>query len=149
MIGMAVTVALHCAADAAAEIGALDVRILVVEDDPGVRSTATRMLEFLGHTVVSTGGSDEAERLPDDPPFDVVLTDLRLPGVRGPGLIERLRRRWPSLKAVIMSGDLDSDEVRAGALDGRWRLLPKPFNFNQLIAQLQGKDNPNDSSPLR
>ncbi|MBZ5590378.1 MAG: response regulator [Acidobacteriia bacterium] len=123
-------------------------RILVVEDDPGVRSTATRMLEFLGHTVVSTGGGDEAERLPENPPFDVVLTDLRLPGVRGPLLIERLRRRWPGLEAIIMSGDLDTDEVRAGALDGRWRLLPKPFNFDQLIAQLQGKDSPTNGSPL-
>ena len=121
-------------------------RILVVEDDPGVRSTATRMLEFLGHTVVSTGGGEEAERLPDDPPFEIVLTDLRLPGVRGPGLIERLRRRWPDLKAVIMSGDLDSDEVRAGALDGRWRLLPKPFSFDQLIAQLGGSSAPEDTN---
>jgi DNA-binding response OmpR family regulator len=114
------------------------VRILVVEDDPGVRGTVVRMLEFLGHTVVSVRDGDEAGALPDDAPFEVVLTDLRLPGLPGDLLVERLRKRWPALKAVIMSGNLDGADLKAGVQDGRWRLLPKPFSFEQLTDRLQG-----------
>jgi len=94
------------------------------------------MLEYLGHTVAAVSSGDEAGRLPDDPPFEAVLTDLRLPGAPGHEVVGRLRERWPGLKAVIMSGDPDRDEVRAGVLDGRWRLLPKPFDFEQLANQL-------------
>ena len=123
-------------------------RILVVEDDPGVRSTVVRMLEFLGHAVSSVSNGEEATNLSGDEPFEVVLTDLRLPGLPGNLLVAQLRERWPDLKAVIMSGYLDGDEVRAGLLDGRWRLLPKPFDFDQLIAQLQALGSPGDGDRL-
>ncbi len=112
-------------------------RILVVEDDPGVRSTVVRMLEFLGHTVSAVGNGEEAERVPDAGPFELVLADLRLPGMPGHLLVERLRERWPDLKAVIMSGYVDAEEVREGVVAGRWGMLPKPFNFDQLEEQLQ------------
>ena len=118
------------------------VRILVVEDDPGVRGTATRMLEYLGYEVAAVGSGDEAERLAEIGPFDVVLTDQRLPGVPGHALVERLRTRRPGLNAVIMSGDLHHDELHAGAADGRWRLLPKPFDFDTLTTQLRGLEVP-------
>ncbi|MGD1147049.1 MAG: response regulator [Thermoanaerobaculaceae bacterium] len=117
-------------------------RILVVEDDPGVRSTVVRMLQCLGHTVAAVATGDEADRLPDDQPFEAVLADLRLPGLPGHRVIGRLRERWPLLKAVIMSGYTDHEEVRAGVLDGRWRLLPKPFDFEQLISQLRDPSEP-------
>ncbi len=111
-------------------------RILVVEDDPGVRSTVVRMLEFIGHTVSAVGNGEEVERVPDAGPFELVLADLRLPGMPGHVLVARLRERWPALKAIIMSGYVDATEVRAGVEEGRWGLLPKPFNFDQLEEQL-------------
>jgi len=100
------------------------------------------MLEYLGHAVDAVAGGDEAERAADSAPFDVVLTDQRLPGVPGHRVVERLRRRLPGLNAVIMSGDLHHDELAAGAADGRWRLLAKPFDFDSLTAQLAGLEVP-------
>jgi len=120
------------------------VRILVVEDDPGVRNTVVRMLEYLGHTAAAVGSGDEAGRLPDGQPFEAVVADLRLPGTPGHEVVRRLRERWPALKAVIMSGDADREEVRAGVLDGRWRLLPKPFDLDQLASQLRHLAEPDD-----
>jgi DNA-binding NtrC family response regulator len=125
------------------------VQILVVEDDPGVRGTVVRMLEFLGHTVESVRAGDEAEALPNDRPFDVVLTDQRLPGTPGHLLVKRLCERWPGLQAVIMSGNVEGDELRAGLLDGRWRLLPKPFSFDQLTDQLRGLAAPDEAPVAR
>ncbi len=112
-------------------------RILVVEDDAGVRATLVRILEFLGHAVAEAAGGDEADRLPPGEPFDAVFADFRLPGASGDRVVARLRERWPRLPAVIMTGDADCAEVRAGVLDGRWRLLPKPFDFEQVADQLR------------
>ncbi len=112
-------------------------RIIVVEDDAGVRATIVRILEFLGHSVTEAANGDEAERLPSGEPFDAVFADFRLPGASGDRVVAKLRERWPHLAAVIMTGDAGRPEVRAGALDGRWRLLPKPFDFEQVADQLR------------
>ncbi len=112
-------------------------RILVVDDDPGVRATMARILEFLGHTVAEAATGDEAERLPAHEPFDAVFADLRLPGTPGDEVVRRLRARWPNLKAVLMTGDADRAEVRAAASAGTWRLLAKPFDLDQVADQLR------------
>jgi len=113
------------------------VRILVIEDDPGVRGTMVRILAYLGHAVSEAADGDEAERLPLDQPFQAVFADLRLPGTPGDRVVRRLRERWPGLRAVIMTGDADCAEARAGVLDGSWRLLPKPFDLEQVADQLR------------
>ncbi len=112
-------------------------RILVIDDDPGVRTTLVRILQYLGHDVVEAAGGEEAERLPAEEPFQAVFADLRLPGTSGDRLIGRLRERWPGIHAVLMTGDADRDEVRAGVLEGRWRLLSKPFNLDQVADHLR------------
>ena len=117
--------------------------MLVVEDDNGVRATVVRMLEFLGHSATAVSTGSEAERLPDGSAFDAILTDLHLPDRPGDEVIRRLRQRWPRLHAVIMSGDVDGQELRAGTTAGLWRTLPKPFDLEQLAAGLQ---EPPDSS---
>ncbi len=111
-------------------------RILVVEDDSGVRATVVRMLEFLGHGATAVASGEEAGDLPEGGAFDAILADLRLPGMPGHEVVGRMRRRWPRLKAVIMSGDVDGEELRAGAAAGRWRILTKPFDLEQLAAAL-------------
>jgi two-component system KDP operon response regulator KdpE len=117
-------------------------RVLVVEDDPVVRFMTARMIEVLGHTAVAVAGGEEAENLPVESVFDVVLADLGLRGTPGHRLVERLRKRWPDVRASIMSGYLEDDGVRAGHRDGRWRLLQKPFSFETLAAELREPAGP-------
>ena len=117
-------------------------RILVVEDDPGVRATVVRMLEFLGHGATAVASGEEAGDLPDGSAFDAILADLRLPDMPGHEVVDRMRRRWPRLKALIMSGDIDREELRAGAAAGRWWILAKPFDLEQLAAGLAGLSEP-------
>jgi CheY-like chemotaxis protein len=76
--------------------------ILVVDDEPAIRTLVGRVLERQGHHVVLCSGS--AEALATNGPIDLLLADHMLPGMDGLTITEHLRSRWPNLPVVLMSG---------------------------------------------
>jgi CheY-like chemotaxis protein len=104
-------------------------RVLVVEDEEGVRSLARRILEGAGYVVVVAGDAQEAIGLLDRSEVDVVVTDIVMPGMSGPKLVEQLRRARPDLRAIFMSGYTD----RPGALPTGVPFLSKPFSGRELL----------------
>ncbi|MBW3534850.1 MAG: response regulator [Gemmatimonadetes bacterium] len=108
-------------------------RILVVEDDEGVRSLLERMLVRDGHAVVGAESATEAIRSFDRarPPFDVLLADVVLVGRSGPDVVKALRRRAPDLAVVYVSG-MGHDSARARGVDSREIFLAKPFSEAEL-----------------
>jgi PAS domain S-box-containing protein len=112
-------------------------RILVVEDEDGARESLLEMLTLLGYRAIGVDSGEEAGIIPAEPGFDVLLTDLVLPGIHGFDLAAGLKARWPSLRVIVMSG-YDQDEalhgvVRAGAI----RFLQKPFDLSTLAREIQ------------
>jgi PAS domain S-box-containing protein len=112
-------------------------RILVVEDESGAREGLHDMLEVLGYAPFSVASGEEALRLEGAQPFDLLLTDLVLPGLPGTAVAGRLRERWPELKVVLMSGYAADAEVRAGVQSGAMRFLQKPFDMVTLARELR------------
>jgi two-component system cell cycle sensor histidine kinase/response regulator CckA len=104
-------------------------RVLVVEDEEGVRSLARRILEGAGYVVVVADDAQEAIDLLDRSEVDVVVTDIVMPGMSGPKLVEQLRRARPDLRAIFMSGYTD----RPGALPTGVPFLSKPFSGRELL----------------
>lgn len=79
--------------------------VLVVDDVPLVRAIATRLLEELGHAVLDTWNGPEALALLDrHPEVDVLVADLRMPGMDGLALSDAARRLRPDLPIVLTSG---------------------------------------------
>src|ERR1019366_2939917 len=78
--------------------------ILVVDDDPAVRAMLERMLVIDGHEVTAATNGGMALRLLDASPFDLVITDLVVPGIEGMQLLRELRARTLRQKAIAMSG---------------------------------------------
>lgn len=78
--------------------------ILVVEDEPAVRAVAERVLRQSGYRVFTAADGNEALALAAREPIDLVLTDVIMPGMVGPDLVEILRRDQPELKVIFMSG---------------------------------------------
>ncbi len=104
-------------------------RVAVVEDDPVVRGLAAEHLREEGYEVVAFSSAEDAEAaLAGAAPVDLLLTDVVLPGIRGPELAARLRRRWPGLQVVFVTGHADSAGL-AGAT-----VVPKPFRLEVLAA---------------
>lgn len=120
---------------AVAEITSGSGRVLLVEDDKAVREGIAELLEMIGYEAIAVASGEEAIAIALDPPPDVLLSDVTLPGIAGSVLGERLRERWPSLKVVLMSGYLE-EKSRADAIDRGWHFLQKPFEVTDLATHL-------------
>jgi PAS domain S-box-containing protein len=107
-------------------------RVLVVEDDDVVRLIGSTMMESLGFEVLTCGNADEAlDVLIDDPEFDVVFTDMMMPGsMGGLGLAETVERLYPSMRVVLTSGWSDAELPKDTQRDRPFVL--KPYTLDHL-----------------
>ena len=109
----------------------------MVEDQPRAPPGGRAHKAHLRYEVVAVGSGEEAHGLPQDAPFDLLLTDLMLPGVAGPELARGLSLRWPRLRVGLMSGYTEDDAVRGGVSGGGQRFLQKPFDIDTLAREVR------------
>ena len=111
-------------------------RILVVDDERLSRMTAVRQLTDAGYVAQSAPGGAEALAAFDGSDWDVVLCDLRMPGMDGIELLRRLRREQPDVDVLLMTAyatvETAVEAMQAGAAD----YLTKPFRFHELDHRL-------------
>jgi PAS domain S-box-containing protein len=109
-------------------------KILLVEDEDGVRSLARRTLTRLGYRVLEARNAGEAlltcERL--EGPLELILTDVVMPQMSGRELVDRLREVRDDFRVLFMSGYTDDRIVQHGVASGQDRLLEKPFTPDAL-----------------
>jgi PAS domain S-box-containing protein len=112
--------------------------ILLVEDEGTVRRFARLALERHGFLVVEAATPEDALALAEGGAqgFSLLLTDVVMPRTSGPELAERLRRTWPDLPVLYMSGYPSTLVRDGGILDPSMRLLPKPFTPTELLAHV-------------
>ena len=118
------------------ELGPLDgsETILVAEDDPGIRSLVMRMLSSRGYTVLLAENGEEAIEVLRErgDEIDLLVTDVVMPKVSGPEVVEWLDTAQPDLRTLFVSGYVD-DRLPAHRLDQRKaRYLAKPFTSRSL-----------------
>ena len=111
-------------------------RLLYVEDNPQVAEVTCLMLEDMGLDIIQASSAEHALRITEEDavPFDLVLTDVVMPGLSGVQLAKRLNRRWPDLPIILVSGF--SDELAVG-YGSDYELLRKPFTRGALLDCLQ------------
>ncbi len=112
-------------------------RILLVEDEEGARKGLTKILAVLGYQATAVASGEEALALAAAPGFDLLLSDLMLPGIGGDELAERLGARWPALKVVLMSGYTEDMAMRRGVEQRAVRFLQKPFDMATLAREMR------------
>lgn len=111
-------------------------RILVVEDDPQVGRSFAMLLRTLGVEAVVEPGSVGALARVAAEPFDLVITDLRMPGGSGVDLARALATQRPGLPVVLASGDEGAVDAATLASAGIVGVLPKPIMLGELKALL-------------
>jgi len=114
-------------------------RMLVVDDEVAVRTTIGDLLTAAGHQPVLAGSGEEAlaQLAVTRGAFDVVLTDLGMPGLTGWDVIERVKARWPDLPVILVTGW--GEHPRGG--DGRHApdaVLAKPITDSHLREVIAG-----------
>lgn len=110
--------------------------ILVVDDEAEMRSSASEWLSLSGFAVVTAQGGNAALACLDRQAFDVVVSDIRMPGMDGVKLLEQVGLKRPSLPVILLTGHGDVtlavEAMRAGAYD----FLEKPYDADHLVAVL-------------
>ena len=107
-------------------------RVLVVDDDERVRALLARVLELGGYSCALAGGAEEARALLGDG-FDLVLTDIQMPGESGLDFITHVAQEYPDTATVMVTG-IDDAKLAEVALElGTYGYIIKPFKPNELL----------------
>ena len=119
-----------------ATTGSMTRSVMVVEDDEAIRLVLRTNLEDEGYRVVESVTAEQALVLMFDEPVDVVLVDLRLPGIQGLDLIRSLRGT-SQVPIIIVTAQTDSHDVVAGLEAGADDYVTKPFVSKELMARIR------------
>ena len=114
----------------------MSVRILVVDDEHNLRMTIAANLELEGFEVMEAASAEAALALIDKQKFDLVLSDVRMPGMNGVELFRHVHERKPELPVILMTAFALEGLVQEALREGAFTLLPKPFEIEHLVAAL-------------
>ncbi len=112
-------------------------RVLLVDDEPAVRSAYQEALASAGHEVISAASGEEAVTQVEGSRFDVVMTDLSMSGMSGYQVASAVKMHDPSIRVILLSGwavDQKSDQVRQSGID---EVLIKPCRIEDLRQAIQ------------
>ncbi|MEH8021952.1 MULTISPECIES: sigma 54-interacting transcriptional regulator [Rheinheimera] len=112
-------------------------RLLLVDDDPSLLRLLTLRLEGEGYQVISADSAEAALPLLTKHSVDVVLSDLRMPGLDGMSLFDEIAKRYPGLPVVLMTAHGSIPEAVAATQRGVFGFLTKPLNTAELRDILQ------------
>ncbi len=107
-------------------------RILIVDDDQGVRSSLARILRRLGHEIqLASDGYSAVEAARTFQP-DLLVLDIRMPRMDGIETFVRIREEFPAIAAIFMTAFAASDQASAAVHRGAIRVMPKPLDVGKL-----------------
>ncbi len=130
--------AAHAAAARAAEHVSTGETVLVVEDEPVVRSVILEMLAEQGYrTREAADGPSGLNILRSDTPIDLLVTDVGLPGMNGRQLADQARELRPGLKILFITGYAESAAISQGFLQAGMQMITKPFDLDHLAQRIR------------
>lgn len=109
-------------------------RILIVDDDPYFLRVLSRILSSENFEVSTASGASEASQVLRDKPFDVVISDLRLPDGDGLSLLQGIREAGSAVPVVILTAYGEVDSYLAAMNAGAAEYLNKPIKSDELIS---------------
>ena len=113
------------------------IKVLVVDDDPTIlRLVKEQLAIYKFEAILASSGEEALEIASQQSPIDVLLTDIKMPGISGIDLARQFSNLYPAMKILFMSGfSLPSSLYRIGGKEVVF--LQKPFRTNTLIAKVE------------
>ena len=112
-------------------------RLLVVDDEKNLREGLAEHLRDTGYEVVCAGNGEEGWKLFNNGDIDLVITDLKMPGISGDELMKRILARSPGFPVIILTGHGTIDIAVAAMHQGAWDFLSKPVDLDHLSLKVQ------------
>jgi DNA-binding NtrC family response regulator len=107
-------------------------KVLFVDDDPGVRDVFVKLLQYQGHDTHPAGNGETALEALGDDSFDVLITDQKLPGMRGIELATRVQGLGLRASVIIMTGQLTQELIEQAAKINVFECVAKPVTGEQV-----------------
>ena len=118
-------------------------RALVVDDDRMLARTLAEILELEGWSVTQANSGTEAVNVAARQTFDIVLMDVRMPGMDGVDAFRAMKASHPDIKVILMTAYTAEDRIGEARREGVLRVLPKPIDVQKLLVRyLQSAVNP-------
>jgi YesN/AraC family two-component response regulator len=114
-------------------------KLLLIDDEPMLRSALRRALELHGHVVTEAGDGKEGLARFNPAVHEAIITDIVMPEMEGLGLLMEVRKRCPSAKVIVMSGGgafKVGNYLQTAKLLGADAVLSKPFSCDEFVASL-------------
>ncbi|HLQ43342.1 MAG TPA: response regulator, partial [Planctomycetaceae bacterium] len=113
------------------------VELLFVDDDDEFRSTAVQRFARRGFHVRAAAGVNDALRLLQDRQFDVVVSDMAMPGLTGINLLQRVKELSPECEVILLTGEGTVETAVQAMKLGAYDFLSKPFSLAELETHIQ------------
>jgi DNA-binding NtrC family response regulator len=109
------------------------VKVLLVDDEMEFVSTLTERLSLRGFDATMALSGEEALRLIASDPPQVVVLDTMMPGIKGLDVLKHIKREYPAIQVLLLSGNLSTTDGAEGMRLGAFEYLFKPLSINELI----------------
>lgn len=109
-------------------------RILIAEDDPAVREFVSRALIARGYAVTAVDDGEKALDAACNDGYDLLITDVIMPGMDGITLALEVNQRWPELKVLVMTGFAEEEQRAKVQDDCVTGVISKPFTLQQICS---------------
>ena len=111
----------------------------MVDDELPIRVLTSEILTHAGYRVATAADGEEALRHLEVVSYDLVVADMRMPGMNGGTLYEHICDRWPQMEGRILfiTGDLEGERTGRRLARGDVRFLEKPFDTNALLGAIR------------
>ena len=111
----------------------MNVKTLIVDDDPIVLDSCKRVFEAEGFEVCLVPSADQALKVMKNNIFDLLLIDVKMPERDGMYLIRAVKKQWPEVPIVVMSGYPTPETITEGLQLGAEEFIAKPFTPDELL----------------
>jgi DNA-binding NtrC family response regulator len=115
----------------------MSLRILVAEDENITLKHLLYALEKEGYTATGVSDGLEALNMIGKEHFDIVVTDIKMPGLDGISLLEKIKEKWPETEVIIITGFGSIDSAVEAMKRGAYDYITKPFNLDELILKIR------------
>jgi len=124
-------------------------RVLIVDDDPGQRSLLDSFLRGQGFEIVLADSGERALELLSAGKFDMMISDVRMPGLSGLETLRRVRQQFAALPVLLVTAYADIREAVVAMRDGALNYLAKPIDLDELLATVRQATGIAETTPLR
>ncbi|HDQ39645.1 MAG TPA: response regulator [Desulfonatronum sp.] len=121
------------------------INVLVVDDEPDYLETLVKRLSKRNYSVRGASGGLEALELLRQEPADVVLLDIKMPGMDGMQTLQEIKKKSPDTRVIILTGHASVESARDGISLGAFDYLVKPSTLDEIMIKIQESLHANPS----